>query len=438
MIPRSSVVGVVWPALTDVATSAQLALQWQLEQSQWWSPDELAAQQLVQLEHVWRHARATVPHYAGIHADDWERVPVLTRAALIAAGGALLSKAYPATHGPVEDVFSSRTSGEAVRVKSTGIVRALWAALTLREHLWHRRDLRAKLCVIRYTGDDAPPPDGLRTQGWGVATVALAPDAPMSVLSVKSTTAQQVAWLERERPDYLLVYPTVLDAIVRAGLTLPGLREVRTISEALSPETRALVAERWGVKLTDTYSAQEVGYLGMSCPAGAGYHVPAERLLVEILRDDGQPCRAGEVGRVIVTDLHNFATPLLRYDLGDHAEVGGPCPCGRGLPVLTRILGRRRGMLRYPDGRTVWPVFAVACRAAAPFRELQLVQESVDAIRVRIESDVRLTAAHHVALTDALRRCFDHPFAITVEQVDDLGRSPGGKREEFVSLVATG
>ena len=39
---------------------------------------------------------------------------------------------------------------------------------------------------------------------------------------------------------------------------------------------------------------------------------------------------------MVITDLHNFATPLIRYELGDYAEVGTPCPTGRGLPVLNR------------------------------------------------------------------------------------------------------
>ena len=56
----------------------------------------------------------------------------------------------------------------------------------------------------------------------------------------------------------------------------------------------------------------------------------AENLIVEIVDDKGAPCASGEIGRVIVTDLHNFATPLMRYDIGDYAEVAAPCLCGGG------------------------------------------------------------------------------------------------------------
>jgi phenylacetate-CoA ligase len=59
-----------------------------------------------------------------------------------------------------------------------------------------------------------------------------------------------------------------------------------------------------------------------------------------VLDQRGNPRGPGEVGRVVVTPLNNFAMPLIRYELGDTAEVGAPCACGRGLPVLTRILDR--------------------------------------------------------------------------------------------------
>ena len=83
----------------------------------------------------------------------------------------------------------------------------------------------------------------------------------------------------------------------------------------------------------------------------------AESVLVEILNDDGTPCAPGEIGRVVVTALQNFATPLIRYEVGDYAEASAPCPCGRGLPVIRRIMGRVRNLLVLPDGKKIWPAF---------------------------------------------------------------------------------
>jgi phenylacetate-CoA ligase len=438
---RSTVPGIEWPSLPDPRTAMLLALQWQLDESEWWLPDELAAVQAAQRAAVLAHAATTVPFYEGLDPLDWSRVPILTRDALIAAGPRLLSRAYPATHGPAEEIMTSRSTGEPVRVRGTAVTSLFWDALTLRDHLWHVRDLDAHQATIRYTGDDARPPDGLFTRGWGPATAAFAPDAPMSVLSVQSSTDEQIAWLARVAPRYLLVYPSVLDGILRrleaTGARLPSIEEVRTISEVLAPETRARCRDVLGAPIIDTYSAQEVGYIALQCPQHEHYHVMAERLFVEVLDDAGAPCPPGAIGRVVITDLHNFATPLLRYEIGDYAEVGGPCPCGRGLPVLTRILGRRRNLLTYPDGRTVWPVFTIAVRRAARFRECQLVQPSVDALCLRIVPDAAspLDAVAQASLVHALRTALGHPFDVQIEVVESLSRSPVGKLEEFVSLI---
>jgi phenylacetate-CoA ligase len=435
----SSIHGIVWPALRDTTAASLAAVADELERTQWMSSAELRHRQVAQRDLLLAHAAASVPHYRGIDPRAWASVPVMTREAITTAGKDLLTRAYPSTHGPVEDVITSRTSGTPVRVKSTQVTGALWTAITLRDHAWHRRDLHAHLAAIRYLGTSAPPPDGVRARGWGAATARLAPDAPLSALSVASTTDEQVAWLVRENPTYLLVYPSVLHAIVRrldeTGQKLPALREVRTISEVLSPGTRGLVRDVLGVPIVDTYSAQEVGYIALQCPDHEHYHVQMERLIVEILRDDGTACEPGEIGRVVVTDLHNFATPILRYELGDYAEVGPPCPCGRGLPVLTRIVGRLRNMLVYPDGSTRWPVFTGACRAAARYRELQVVQLARDTLRLRVVPDGELDRP---ALVAALQSALGFPFQVEVEIVEAISRSPAGKLEELVSHVRPG
>lgn len=432
----STLHGIVWPAVPGTTPAAALAIADELERTQWLPPEELAAQQRRQRDAILAHATASVPHYRGLDPRDWASVPVLTRTAITGAGAELLSRAYPSTHGAAPEVQTSRTSGQPVRVRGTDVIAALHGALTLRDHRWHRRDLGAHLASIRYTGADAPPPDGVDMRGWGWATSELASDAPLSVLSVTSTTAQQLAWLVRKNPAYLIAYPSVLHALLRAiaasGATLPALRQVRTVSEVLAPGTRGLCRDVLDLPIIDAYSAQEVGYIALQCPEHEHYHVQAERLIVEVLRDDGTPCGPGETGRVVVTDLHNFATPILRYEIGDYAEVGRPCPCGRGLPVLARIVGRRRNMLVYPDGSTKWPVFTVATREAARFADLQLVQIRPDTLLARVVPDGPLDQE---ALVGALRRSLGYPFVVEFEIVSEIERTPAGKLEEFTSRV---
>ena len=128
----------------------------------------------------------------------------------------------------------------------------------------------------------------------------------------------------------------------------------------------------------------EVGYIALQCPQHEHYHVQFETLIVEVLDSAGTPCAPGEVGRVVLTTLHNFAMPLVRYAIGDYAEAGEACDCGRGLPVIKRIMGRDRNMLTKPDGSQHWPSFpAEIWTAVAPIRQFRLIQKSLDRIEAQ-------------------------------------------------------
>src|SRR6185436_9202776 len=104
-------------------------------------------------------------------------------------------------------------------------------------------------------------------------------------------------------------------------------------------------------RVIDNYGVTETGYIAFECPAGGGYHVCSESVLVELLDDDGNDVPEGEPGRVVLTSFYNFAMPLIRYAVGDLAVAAhGPCPCGRTLPRLATILGRQRNIFTFPDG----------------------------------------------------------------------------------------
>ena len=164
----------------------------------------------------------------------------------------------------------------------------------------------------------------------------------------------------------------------------------------------------------------------------------AESLLVEIVDGEGRPCPADGIGRVVVTDLHNFAKPLMRYELGDYAEVGKPCSCGRGLPVIKCVLGRSLNMLTLPSGETLWPsfhlVFVDALGESLPsFREAQLVQRTLGEIEVRVVATRPVTADEEARARKALGDALSDAFVFRFVYVDELPRPRSGKFQAIVS-----
>ena len=420
-------------------------MQHQFDQIQWWDPQAIRSHQLRQAFRLVAHAEETVPFYreqwpvrgaagadSGLSEEAWARLPILQREDLQRHGDALRSTRVPPAHGDVREGMTSGSTGRPIRFCGTGVTRFLWAALTLRDHAWQRRDLGGKLASIRTTVETGTH------RSWGPATDAAFDTGPCVTMNIRNDVDVQLDWLAREDPDYLLSHPSNILALADRsgvrGIRLPRLKQVRSFGETLAPGVRRACLQAWNVGVADVYSAEEVGYIALQCPDGEHYHVQAESLLVELLRDDGAPCRPGETGRVVVTSLHNFAMPLIRYAIGDYAEAGAPCSCGRGLPVLARILGRQRNMVTLPDGRRHWPSFpAEAWLSVAPVRQFQLVQRELDWIEARVVADRPITGEEERRLERTLQDYLGYAFRIRFVFLDALERTANCKFEDFIS-----
>jgi phenylacetate-CoA ligase len=250
----------------------------------------------------------------------------------------------------------------------------------------------------------------------------------------------QVELLRELQPQYLLAYPSnvmlLADYCRAQGSPLPGLREVITYGERLLPEAREAARAAWGVPVADMYSCEEVGYIALQCPEFEHYHCQEESVLVEVLRQDGMPCDPGEIGRVVVTPLHNFAMPLIRYANFDYAEMGDPCPCGRGAAVLKRIVGRERNMAVGPDGKRFWPNLSRSIWSGiAGLQELQLVQTAMGRIEARVVSPEPLTEDDERQLRGRLCSALGQPFDFSFRHQEQIARHANGKYERFICKV---
>jgi phenylacetate-CoA ligase len=449
---KSAAPGILWPAVAEGHGARLLALLWQFTQTERWPAGMLQQHQLRQLGLVIEHARHSVPFYktrlgaagrrGGLTPEAFRALPLLTRRDIQDAGPVLRSSAIPPQFGAAHENSTSGATGQPVRVLRTALDALLWQTNTLREHAWHGRDPALKFAAIRALAPGtADPPHGLAAAGWGAASEAVRATGPSALLSLNADVATQAAWLGRHAPGYLLTYPSNLAALLAhfaaAGERLPGLRAVLTVGETVTPALRAACRDTLGVAIEDAYSSQELGYIALQCPVSGQYHVMAESVLVEVLDAAGHPCAAGETGRLVVSSLHNYATPLIRYELRDYATVGEPCACGRTLPTLARIMGRERNMLRLPDGTMHWPLVGFhRFRDIAPVRQYQLVQQSLQAVEVRLACDRALSAGEEAALGAVIRDALGHSFDLRFAYFGgELPRAANGKFEEFVCAI---
>lgn len=442
--PRSTLPGVAWPVVLTGDAAVMEVLQAQFRVSERAAPAAVRSQQRAQINLLALHAHAHSPFWrsrlaaVGFGQDagsgDWfNALPILTRVEARTAGETLMAEPVPRAHGKIHHLKTSGSTGTPLEIRKTDLAQLFWRAGVLRDSLWHRRNLTGKLAAIRVGAERG------ENAGWGPAYAGYE-NGPSVTFDAREDIDAQLDWLVSQQPHVLLTHASNLHALARRSLArgerLSNLCEARSYSERLPQDLRERVREAWGVPLTDMYTTNEVGYVALQCPVSGLYHVQSENVLVEILADSGQPCAAGETGRVVVTSLHNFAMPLMRYDLGDYATVGAPCSCGRTLPTLERIVGRTRNMLKLPGGRTIWPGLPLNTLVRLDaILELRVIQHALDELEIELVLARALTPLEEATLADAVRTRLRHPFRIRLTPVERIERGLGHKREDFECRV---
>jgi len=445
---KSGVPGMIFPAAPAASNSQLIAALWQLEKTQWLDPQALRQRQSLQFVQMMHHARRYSPFYKKrlqdlgskkkpLDNDSFLQIPLLTRADIQSHHDALLATKLPPNDAVAGTTETSGSTGQTVKVTKSRVNQLFFQAIGLREHFWHQRDFKGSIAVIR-AGIEA---DKLgRSSSWGKPLSTLFETGPAHLLAINTPVREQVNWLNGIDPDYLMTYPTNLRELLKEAadgrLKLSRLKQVRTIGEPLPEELREQCNQLLGVLIADVYSSQELGNIGDQCPHSGLYHVP-ETLMVEVLHTDGRPCRAGETGRLVITDLTNFAMPLIRYEIRDYAELGAQCPCGRGLPTLRRILGRQRNMLVLPNGDRYWPLTGFKkFKTIADIRQYQIIQQSLTDVDVHLVVSEPLTPGQQQKLTETIKDALGHPFNLHfTEHSTELPKTIGGKFEEFVCNV---
>ncbi len=450
MIPKTSVPEIIWPPIADPRASVLLSLLFQLQQSQWWSPEEIQTQQYRQLNALMAHAIKTVPYYQkqfqtaqfptkeNFTSANWLDVPLLTRTTLIKSAEDLVSSAIPKDHGKVVKKKTSGSTGNSISTLATEVTGLLWHAFTLRDHHWHGRNTSDKLVSIRSGRYVKDPNAVLKYTAWGMAPSLIYQDGPATLFFNRLPIKRQVDLLLQHEPNYLLTYPSNVSRLAhyfqRNELSFPSLKQVITYGGPTSQHVKTACDQIWGVKAVDTYSTEEVGCIALQCPDTDNYHIQSESILVEVIDAEGLPCKPGKIGRVILTALHNFAMPLIRYEIGDYAEVGTTCPCGRGLPTLKRILGRKRNQITLPGGEQGWPEsIKIHWQEFKITEPIQVIQKTTEHLQINIVAEKPLTQSKEKKLKKTIQKTLGHPFECNFVYLNEIPYMANGKFEPFIS-----
>ena len=420
-----------------------------LNESQWWQPEQLAALQLSRLKSLLLHTQRTSPWYTehwrsrGFDAnalnslEDFRCWPVIDRDTVRAHRFAMRSNA-PGVH-----LIAKSTGG------SSGVPLQFDLdidSIDRRTAAWHRG-----------YGWAGAAPGTRQWYLWGVPPSSAAEwkkgklrlydrlyrRTTESCFDLSEMNLNRfVGSLAATRPDAIVAYTNAMYSFARL-LEAHDIRPWRPASivvgaEKLHAFQRETIERVFRAPVFETYGSREFMLIGAECEQHDGLHLTTEHLLVEVLDDDSRTTPTGDAGNVVITDLTNHGMPFIRYANGDRAIAGGTsCPCGRGLPLLQAVTGRRLDVLTTPDGRSLpGEFFPHLLKELASVQQFQVIQDNPAIVTVRLvapewrEEDERWLRAEVTAVVGCSLR-------IDVERVDHIPLTAAGKLQVVVNRLAT-
>jgi phenylacetate-CoA ligase len=229
-------------------------------------------------------------------------------------------------------------------------------------------------------------------------------------------------------PDILIGYASSIRHLARRALALgggPRLKSIETSAELLTGDARREIEAAFGGRVLDRYGCREAGVVSHECGAGEGWHINTETVFLE----------TDEEGRLLLTTLMNYSMPLIRYRNEDMVELGEKrCSCGRGLPMMTRVVGRRSDIIRSPSGRAIHGEFFTHLFYGVPgVLEFQVVQKTLEDLLIRVVAGPGFLPEHRSRIETAIRDHADAGFRLRWEMLAEIPRGSSGKLRFTIS-----
>jgi phenylacetate-CoA ligase len=421
-----------------------------LERNQYLSQAELQDIQLQGLRHLLAHAATTVPYYRDLFAQhgvgcdtvqsaqDLTRIPVLTKHLMQDNLQQLKSTAYRS-----RDLFQDSSGG------STGTPTVFYkdllrthvrAADQIRHDQWSGWQLGDPFALIWGASHDLT---GLHSFRRALVNKVVLRTIQLDAFDMSETVMEGfVARLEKINPPMILGYANALfqfATFLRQRHPQHRIHPKGIVSsaETLTAEARGVIQEVFQCPVLNRYGSREVGLVASECPERTGLHINMDNVVVEILGPDSDPVPAGESGDIVVTDLWNYGMPLIRYRMEDRGHfLPETCSCGRTLPLMGQVEGRRSDFLVAADGKLVHGEYYTHLLYGIPaIRKFQLVQESLELVTLKLELGGSLEEGLLQNLERTIADSLGPQVKVQITQVDDIPLTASGKFLFTISKV---
>ena len=417
----------------------------ELRQTQWYSPDQIHQYQLERLLQIVKHAYDSVPFYRnhydkhGINIEDIKdlrdisRLPLVTRDDIQNAGDEFISSQF--TKRDLIHGHTSGTTGSPLSFYWDQQTCVYTNAVDWRQKYWAGVQYGERLALflgrtIVATNKTTPPfwqHDQIHKQLW-LSSFHLSENYLPSYFQK----------LEQYRPAAIEGYPSTVYILARylkaIGKIFP-VKAIFTSSETLLPLQRELIEERFGCKVFDFFGMAERVAFATQCAEAHCYHLNFEYAVNEVVDSQGLPVAEGKSGYLVGTSLHNYGMPFIRYLTNDITTIStGQCSCGRYMPKFQGVTTKDEDIVVTPEGKLVSSsVLTHPFKPLESVLESQIIQESLDLLRIKIVRRANYKQSDSENLIAALRERVGPTMRIELEFVENIQRTGSGKFRWVIS-----
>ncbi len=419
----------------------------QMEASQWWPAERIAALQVDRLKTFLTDIGTHVPYYRELFATggfdpqtitstaDLQALPFLTKAIIKQNSDALRA----ADAQGLARFNTGGSSGEPLiffigTERVTHDVAAKWRATR-----WWDVDIGDPEIVVWGSPIELGTQDRVRFLRDKLMRTELLPAFEMSDSRVEAFIAR----IREMRPKMVFGYPSAISHIAgyaeKKGIRLDdlGVKVVFVTSERLYDHQREVISRSFACPVANGYGGRDAGFIAHACPSGS-MHITAEDIIVEIVDAAGRVLPYGQSGEIVVTHLATRDYPFVRYRTGDVGVLSDhACPCGRGLPVLSEIQGRSTDFVIAADGTVMHGLALIYVLRDIPgVASFKIVQETTQLTTVFVEPGKLFESDDIGRIEAGLKRRLGESVTIDVKVVDVVPAEASGKFRYVISRVA--
>ena len=415
---------------------------------QWQSAEEIADFQWQQLKKLLDHAYLNAPYFNKLltsldlhpsdikNYEDFQRIPVCSREDIVANKELMIATNYRAN---IIHKSTGGSTGVPVRFALDRNSYEWRTAATQRGYSW--ADCEAGQHVLYMWGVDVGNPSFLSRLKTNLYHSAFNRKMFNCFEFTEAEMLNCLSYINRHRPSGIVAFTTTIYNFAKfvesRGLKCAPIESVIIGAEKLFDEQREVIERVLNTRVFNTYGCREFMLIAAECDKHEGLHITSDNLFVEILNGN-EPAQPGESGDIVITDLHNYGMPFIRYRNGDIVIRGDkPCSCGRGLPLIADIDGRRMDEIIATDGRRLSGGFFPHLMKEFPeVQKYQIVQKTSDSLLVKIIAINGFSSDRLEFCLAEIVKVVGSSMQVEFKFVDEIPLTKSGKYRVTISEIA--